>query len=512
MNSSDIVGIKPLSGAALVIAAIMLTLANFVAVLNMTIANVAVPSIAGGLGSAMSQGTWVITAYAVGEAITVPLTGWLAGKFGSIKVFVVAALMFAVTSALCAISTSIEMLAVIRIFQGFAGGPLMPLSLTLLLKIFPSQKAGVANGIWSVATLIAPAVGPILGGYLCDEYNWSYAFLVNVPVALMCGFFTWILLKRFKEELYKSVIDTIGLILLVIWVACLQIMLDDGKNHDWFSSNFIVTLAIISSITFVLFIIWELFDKNPVVDLKIFRHRGFTTSVLTITLTFAAFFGINVLVSLWLQNNMGYTATDSGVAVSWIGLMALISAPFVSYMATRYDTRKIVFPGILLMAVAAFLAMIATTDMDFWAIVVPLMVLGLGMPFFFIPTTGLALSSVEEREMDSAAGLMNFLRTLGGAFATSIVTSNWEDITKAKHVELVDASANAQYFQEALVQGGATADVANNLTDYVISSQAVMLATNDMMLYIGVTFVISASLIWLAPKPKRAIDLSKGGH
>ncbi len=512
MNGSDSIGIKPLSGITLVIAAFMLTMANFVAVLNMTVANVAVPSIAGGLGSAMSQGTWVITAYAVGEAITVPLTGWLAGKFGSIRVFVIAAIMFSITSALCAFSTSLEMLVVLRVFQGFAGGPLMPLSQTLLLKIFPPQKAGIANGIWSVATLIAPAAGPILGGYLCDEYNWSYAFLVNVPIAFMCGFFTWILLRRFKEELHKSFIDIVGLVLLVVWVASLQIMLDEGKNHDWFSSNFIVTLAVISSVTFVIFVIWELFEKSPVVDLRIFRHRGFTASVLTISLTFAAFFGINVLVPLWLQNNMGYTATDSGLVVCWIGLMALVTAPFVSYAATKWDTRKIVFPGILVMAFASFLAAMATTDMGFWAIVIPLMVLGLGMPFFFIPTTGLAIASVEEREMDSAAGLMNFLRTLAGAFATSIVTSNWENITKVKHEQLVDISDNSRSLRDALMQGGATQDVANNLTDYMVSSQAVMLATNDMMLYLAVTFVISASLIWLAPKPKRAIDLSKGGH
>lgn len=512
MNSSDSIGIKPLSGVTLVVAAIMLTLANFVAVLNMTVANVAVPSIAGGLGSAMSQGTWVITAYAVGEAITVPLTGWLAGKFGSIRVFVVAAIMFGVTSALCGLSTSLEMLVVLRVFQGFAGGPLMPLSQTLLLKIFPSEKAGVANGIWAIATLIAPAAGPIIGGYLCDEYNWSYAFLINVPVALMCGFFTLFILRRFREELIKSSIDVVGLALLVIWVASLQIMLDEGKNHDWFSSNFIVTLAIVSSITFTLFVIWELFEKNPVVDLRIFRHRGFTASVLTISLTFAAFFGINVLVPLWLQNNMGYTATDSGLVVCWIGLMALVSVPFVSYAATKWDTRKIVFPGILVMAFASFLATRATTDMDFWAIVFPLMILGLGMPFFFVPTTGLAIASVEEREMDSAAGLMNFLRTIAGAFATSIVTSNWEDIGKAKHAQLVDISENSRPFQDTLVQSGASVDVANNITDYLVSAQSVMLATNDMMLYLGVTFVISASLIWLAPKPKRAIDLSKGGH
>ncbi|MEY4504570.1 MAG: hypothetical protein RL154_866, partial [Pseudomonadota bacterium] len=316
--------IKPLAGGALIIAALMLCAANFAAVLNMTIANVAVPNIAGNLGATTSQGTWVITAYAVGEAITVPLTGWLSSRFGSVKVFVVAMIMFGITSAICGLSGSLGILVIARVFQGFAGGPLMPLSQTLLMKIFPKEKAGAAIGMWSMTTLVAPAIGPIVGGYLCDEYSWSYVFLINVPLGLICGFFAWNLLKKYSNELSKSPIDVVGLVLLITWVAALQIMLDEGKDLDWFASTKVITLSIIAAVTFGLFIIWEFFEKHPIVDLRVFRHRGFWVSVLTISLAFAAFFGVSVLTPLWLQNFMGYTATDAGFATCWSGIAALL--------------------------------------------------------------------------------------------------------------------------------------------------------------------------------------------
>lgn len=510
--SSKFEDIKPLAGGALVIAALMLCAANFVAVLNMTIANVAVPNIAGNLGATTSQGTWVITAYAVGEAITVPLTGWLSSRFGSVKVFVVAMIMFGVTSAICGLSGSLSILVIARVFQGFAGGPLMPLSQTLLMKIFPKESAGAAIGMWSMTTLVAPAVGPIVGGYLCDEYNWSYVFLINVPLGLICGFFAWNLLKKYSNELLKSPIDVVGLVLLIIWVAALQIMLDEGKDLDWFASTKIITLSIIAAVTFGLFIIWEFFEKHPIVDLRVFRHRGFWVSVLTISLAFAAFFGVSVLTPLWLQNFMGYTATDAGFATCWTGIAALLVAPIVANSVNKVDARKLIFFGIFVMGVVTIWRVFANTDIDFWTISIPLLIMGFGLPFFFIPLTGLALGSVEPHEMDSAAGLMNFLRTLSGAFATSIVTSNWSNLITTKHAELVGISDSDDAVRNMLTQDGAPLDVINQTIDYLITSQAVMLATNEINLYLGVAFLIAAFTIWLAPKPARSVELGAGGH
>lgn len=510
-TASSTIG-APLTGGQLWLAAIMLAAANFVAVLNLTIANVSVPSIAGNLGATMSQGTWVITAYAVGEAITVPLTGWLAARFGAVRVFVGSLAMFGLFSAICGWSNSLGLLVVARIFQGFAGGPLMPLSQTLLMRIFPKEKAAAAIGLWSMTTLVAPVVGPILGGWLCDDYSWPWVFHINMPIAVICAFFAWKFLKRFTEPLARNPIDVVGLVLLVIWVAALQLMLDEGKDLDWFASTKIIVLAIVAVIGFLSFLIWEFYEKHPIVDLKVFRHRGFSVSVLTISLAFAAFFAVNVLTPLWLQSFMGYTATIAGLATAWSGVTAFFIAPIVAQSAARIDARKLVFGGVLLMGLVTLWRAIATTDMGFWDISIPLMVMGFGMPLFFVPTTGLALASVEVHEMDSAAGLMNFLRTLSGAFATSLVTSAWSDKITINHAELVglvDADGSARSF---LHSTGMSVEAVNDVIDYLVTNQSVMLATNQLMVLIGIAFIVAASVIWLAPKPARVVEPGVGGH
>lgn len=502
----------PLTGGQLWLAAVMLAMANFIAVLNMTIANVAVPNIAGALGAATSQGTWVITAYAVGEAITVPLTGWLSSRFGSVRVFFSSMVLFGVFSVVCGLAPSLGILVVARIFQGLCGGPLMPLSQTLLMRILPREKAAAAIGLWSMTTLVAPVVGPILGGYLCDEYSWSWVFVLNAPIAFGCAFFGWNLMKRYADTLSKAGIDTVGLILLVLWVGALQLMLDEGKNLDWFSSSFIVGLAIVAVVGFTAFLIWEWHEEHPVVDLRVFRHRGFTVSVLTISLAFAAFFGVSVLTPLWLQNFMGYTATQAGIVTAWTGVTAFFVAPAVAQASSKVDPRKLVFVGVIWMGGVTLWRAIATTDMGFWDIAIPLVVMGFALPFFFIPSTGLALASVDEREMDSAAGIMNFLRTLSGAFATSLVTTSWDNRITYNHAELVGLADADGSVRSVLEQGGMAADAVNQAIDGLIVGQSVMLATNQMMVLIGVAFVVAASVIWLAPKPTRVVDPGAGGH
>ncbi|MCD8544026.1 MAG: DHA2 family efflux MFS transporter permease subunit [Sulfurospirillum cavolei] len=491
--------IEPLTGFAFVLVAFMLCAANFIAVLNTTIANVAVPNIAGNLGVTLSQGTWVITSYAVGEAITVPLTGWLAARFGSIRVFVISMIMFGIMSTLSGLSTSMGILVVARLFQGIAGGPLMPLSQTLLLRIFPKEKSGAAIGMWSITTLVAPVVGPITGGYLCDEYAWRDVFFVNVPIALLCGFGAWKLLERYKDELRKNPIDVIGLALLIIWVVALQIMLDEGKNLDWFASNEIITLFTVAVLSFCVFLIWEWYEEHPIVDLRVFRHRGFWVSILTISLAYAAFFGVNVVTPLWLQNFMAYTATNSGLTTCWMGVSALLVSVFVSKAAEKFDGRKIVFFGIVLMGLVTLWRSIATTDMDYWSIALPILVMGFGIPCFFIPVTGLALKSVDRQEIYSAAGLMSFLRTLSGAIATSIVTTSWTNMITIKHAQLVDVVQEEQ-IRTILEQQESSPQAVNELFDSLVTSQAVMLATNDLMVFLGFAFILAACIIWLAPR------------
>jgi len=499
----------PLTGSLLWLAALMLAAANFLAVLNMTIANVAVPNIAGSLGAATSQGTWVITSYAIGEAITVPLTGWLSSRFGSVRVFVSSMVMFGVFSIVCGFSSSLGLLVVARVFQGLCGGPLMPLSQTLLMRIFPKNQSAMAIGLWSMTTLVAPVLGPILGGYLCDEYSWGWVFLINAPIAIFFGLYAWKLLKRFQQVGLRSQIDVVGLVLLIVWIAALQVMLDEGKNLDWFASSKIVALAIVAVLGFAVFLIWELHSEHPVVDLRVFRHRGFTASVTTMSLAYAAFFGISVLTPLWLQSFMGYTATKAGLATAWTGVTAFLLAPLVA--SSKRDPRMLVFIGVVWMGLVTLWRTVANTDMGFWDISIPLMVMGFALPFFFVPTTGIALASVEEHEMDSGAGLMNFLRTLSGAFATSLVTTVWSNQATRNHAELVGI-LHDQGLRSTLALGGATPDAANQVVDYMVTSQSFMLSTNQIMTVIGFIFIFAAMFIWIAPKPTRVIEPGTGGH
>lgn len=507
MSAPNSPTITPLQGGQLWLAALLLAAANFVAVLDTTIANVSVPNIAGSLGVSSSQGTYVITSYAVAEAITVPLTGWLAARVGTVRLFAGAMVLFGVFSLLCGMATSLEMLILFRVLQGLAGGPLMPMSQTLLLQIFPKEKAGAAIGLWSMTTLVAPIMGPILGGWLCDEASWPWIFYINVPIAIACGYFGWGLLKRYQSPIVKMRFDTIGLALLVLWVGAFQIMIDEGKNLDWFGSPIIVGLAVVSAIGFAAFMIWELTERNPVVNLRVFRHRGYWVSVATISLAFGSFFGATVLTPQWLQAYMGYTATEAGHATAMSGILAVLVAPLAAQLSQKMDPRPLVFAGVMWLGAVTLYRSFATTDMDFWQVALPLLFQGVGMPFFFVPLTGLAMASVEPEEMASAAGLMSFMRTLSGAFATSIVTTAWDDKASHYHAELtalVDSSP------QALQQlGGGSIDAGRQQLSQLIQSQSIMLSTNELFWLSGLSFVLAACMIWLAPRPSRVADTSQ---
>ena len=490
---------------------IVLALANFVAVLNMTIANVTVPNIAGALGAGSSQGTWVITSYAVAEAITVPLTGWLSGRFGAVRLFCISVVLFGAFSLLCGMSTTLPMLLGMRVLQGMAGGPLLALSQTLLLRIFPKEQSMQAMGLWAMTTLLAPVVGPVLGGWLCDNYSWPWVFMINVPMALLFGAIAWGLLKRYQDPAVIKPVDKIGMLLLVIWVAALQIMLDEGKDKDWFSSMEIRVLAITAVIGFISFLIWELTEKNPIVDLRVFRHRGFSSCMLVLTLAFGAFFGLNVLTPQWLQYNMGYTTTWAGLVVAWGGLLSVVFSPIAAKLANRVDPRLLIFIGCLWLGLDTFWRAYATSDMSYWVICIPLLFMGVGMPMYYVPLTGLAMGSVKEEETASAAGLMNFVRTISGAIATSLVTTSWQNrsiIAHAKLADIVDPTGQVASTLPPGLSGQMVREMLNNL----VSSQSLMLATNGLMMVIAVVFVAASIAIVLAPKAARAVDAASVGH
>jgi DHA2 family multidrug resistance protein len=503
---------QPMTGAVLLGAALVLSMANFMVVLDTTIANVSVPHIAGGLAVSPSQGTWVITSYSVAEAITVPLTGWLVQRFGGVKVFLVAMLGFGLFSMACGLAPSFGSLVAFRVIQGLCGGPIMPTSQTLLLGIFPREKSGQALGIWSMTVVVGPIAGPLLGGTISDTIGWSWIFFINVPVALGVAFGAWVLLRAHETATRRVPVDYVGLILLVVWVGSLQIMLDKGKDLEWFESTTIVSLAVVAAIGFLSFLIWELTSENPIVNLKIFRHRGFTFGVITQALTFGTFFSTVVLIPLWLQTSVGYTATWAGYASAFNGVLAVVMSPLVAKIMGKLDPRALISFGIAGLAAVALWRAHFTTDVTFWGIAITFLIQGVFVPFFFVPTTSLTLGSVLPQETASAAGLSNFLRTSSAAFATSIMTTVWDNTTTQKRSLLVGHLNEVGATLDQLVARGLTPDQATGQIDRLVQVQATMLATNHIFLACVALFAFAAAVVWLAPRPRRAPPPGGGGH
>jgi DHA2 family multidrug resistance protein len=293
-------------------------------VLDGAIANVAIPTIAGNLGVSPNQGTWVITSFAVANAVSMPLTGWMAQRFGQVRLFVGALLLFVLASLLCGLAPSIELLVFFRIIQGAAAGPMVPMSQALLLSIVPRAQAGMAMAMWGLVIMVAPVMGPVVGGWLSDTFSWPWIFLINVPFGLVAAGYTWKLYRDRETPTQRRPIDGIGLALLVLWVGALQIMLDKGRELDWFDSSFIVMLATLSVVGFAFFIIWERYEKNPIVDLSLFRERSFATSTVVLSLGHGALLGNTVLIPLWLQTQLGYSATDAGLVMAPVGLLSIL--------------------------------------------------------------------------------------------------------------------------------------------------------------------------------------------
>lgn len=497
---------RPLEGAQLWLVVLFIALGNFLVVLDTTIANVSVPTIAGSLGVSASQGSWVITSYAVAEAITVPLTGWLAGRFGAQRVFIFCYLAFAGLSALCGMSTSLGMLVACRVALGLCGGPIMPLAQTLMMRLLPPEKQVLGTVIWAMTTLIGPIVGPVLGGTLCDNVGWPSIFFIGVPVATVGGLLLMALLRGRRDDIVKAPIDKVGLGLLIVWVGALQILLDEGRNHDWFASVEIQALAVIAAIGFACFLIWELTEKNPIVDLRIFRHRGFTASALTYSVGFGAFFATVVILPLWLQQNLGYTATWAGYATGVMGVFAVLSAPVVGQLAAKMDPRKIIFTGIMGLAGLAAWRTSFNSDVTFWQAALPTLMTGPFMVMFFIPTIGLAMASVDPGEEANAAGVSNFMRTVAGAFATSLVQTGWENEATRAQSAIAGAMPQGQATIDGMVDGGQSNEGAIASLTQLVQGQSVMVATVHIFAIIAVCFVAAAMIVWLVPKPKGPID------
>ena len=496
----------PMQGAALAVTALALALGTFMQVLDSTIANVSLPTIAGNLGVSSDQGTWVITSFAVANGIGVPLTGWLMGRYGVVRTFVVSVIAFTLASFLCGVAWSLSSLIFFRILQGGTSGPMIPGSQALLISIFPAHKRATALGIWSITTLVAPICGPILGGYISDNYHWGWIFLINVPVGAVVTFLSWRALKSRETPTRKLPIDTVGLGLLIIWVGALQIMLDTGKDADWFSSTTIVIEAIIMGVGFVAFLIWELTEDHPIVDLSLFKNRNFALGCLAFCLGYAVFFANNLLMPLWLQTQIGYTATWAGLVAAPTGAIAVLLTPLSARLMAQVDAR--------IMATVAFIAFGAsylmraglTADASFFAFVLPLLVQGIAMATFFLAMITILLDGVPPPRIPLASGLSNFVRITAGGFAASIVTTVWDrrEALHQSHMADLTTVFNPAFNQTVAALHrlgfpdlGAKASIVR-----VMTGQAYLLSADDIFWASGWCSFLLIGIVWLCRKAK----------
>ena len=488
------------------LAGFVLALSNFMVVLDLTIANVSVPHIAGNLGISPDQGTWIITSYAVAEAVCVPLTGWLAQRFGTVRLFIGGMIGFGIFSLLCGLSMTLGMLVVCRIGQGLCGGPLMPMSQTLLMRIFPPEQRGRVMGLWAMTTLAGPALGPIIGGYISDNWSWHWIFFINLPIAVVCVFAAMVLLRPAETERHKLPIDFIGLALLIFWIGCLQIMLDTGRDHDWFGDPMIVALAVMAAIGFLVFIIWELTEEHPIVDLRVFRHVGFTSGVLTLSLCFGAYFAGIVIIPQWLQMSMGYPAYSAGFVTAFTAMTAILAAPFAGRAVGKIDVRLLISGSVIWMGMVTMWRSGWTTTADFWTLSMPQIVQGFAMPFFMIPLTTLTLGSVQPEETASAAGMQSFLRTLAVAISTSIVLTGWGNGQRVARNEMV--SALDPGVGSSLAGSGLSAQQTPQMIADLVDQQATVLSMNHVFFIAALVLFLAGALVWLAPKPTGQVDMS----
>ena len=488
-----------------VLLTLLLAMATFMQVLDLTIANVSLPAITGDLGAATSQGAWVITSYAVANAITVPLTGWLSDRYGQARMFVIATSLFTFASLLCGLSWSLPVLISARVLQGAMAGFMVPLSQALLIGNYPPEKRGMALAIWGMTVVVAPIVGPLLGGWITDNARWEWIFFINLPIGTIAAFGVWQLLKDRETPLRRRPLDRVGLALLVIWVGSLQVLLDKGNELDWLSSNFIVTLAVIVVVSFSLFVVWELTDAHPIVDLELFRHRNFGWSVLALSLAYGVFLGTMVIQSLWLQTQMGYTAQWAGYALAPVGIFAVLLAPFVGRGLQHIDPRRFATTAFVVFAICFFWRTQFTTGADFVTIALPQLLQGVAISMFFAPLVSINVGRIAPDRMASAAGTQNFLRTMCGSFGTSLAIALWtrrEALHRAQLTEHINVYApQSTLYAERLGASGMAPDQVSAVLDRILSGQANMLATNDIFWLCGWLLIALIPVIWLAKPP-----------
>ena len=495
--------------------AIAVMSSTFMEVLDTTVVNVSLPHIAGSLSATIEETTWTLTSYLVANAIVLPMTGWLASAFGRKRLLTLSVIGFTAASFLCGLAPSLAFLIVFRIVQGACGGGLQPLSQAILLEAFPPEKRGQAMAFWALGIVVAPMLGPVAGGWLTDNYSWRWVFYINVPIGALSIFLT----QQFVFDppyLRRKItrVDYWGIGLLVLGIASLQIMLDKGQEEDWFGSNFIIILAVLAVGGLTALVIRELMTDHPIIDLGVFGYRSWAVGTFLMTLIGFVLYGSTVLLPLFMQVLLGYTATHAGVTNLPRGLASFLIMPFVGRLTGKMDARKMLLIGLIGGAIAMYQLSNFNLEVGFWNFWWPLMLQGAALGFVFVPLTTITNDPIPRERLGNATSLFNLMRNIGSSIGIALVQTYLFRKTQA-HVNTLGANVNP-YNPETrsmieglkshfMASGSNPAEATRQAYDALwgmVQRQATMLSYNDAFMLLAILFVAMIPFLLLMRKPK----------
>ncbi|MBF9002858.1 MULTISPECIES: DHA2 family efflux MFS transporter permease subunit [Vibrio] len=479
-----------------------ISLGVFMQVLDSTIANVSLPTIAGNMGVSLNQGTWVITSFTVSNAIGLPITAWLSRRVGEVRLYVGALILFSLMSLMCGVSQTMSQLVVFRTLQGLAAAPLFPVSQVLLMSIFPKDKRHMALALIGMVAVVGPILGPILGGWLTYDYSWPWIFFINIPIGI---FTVLVVLQQMKGRPHTPQIvklDVIGLATMALGVGVLQVVLDKGNDLDWFSNPWIIGGSIFAVIMLVFMVIWELTDDNPIINLKLFRNRNFCIGTIILTCGYAGFFSINLILPQWLQSNMGYTALWAGLACAPMGVLPLFLTPILGKFGHKMDMRVLAAGSFVVIAMTCYARARFNTDVDFATVAWIQLFMGIGIALFFMPMTTILLSDLHGSDVADAASLSTFIRTIGASFASSLTSWFWAHNAALHHSVMSEHISSYNPLVAQDVQHGGLSYLEN--INGTITNQSYMMSTIDLFTFLMVMLLILVPFIFFTKKASAA--------
>lgn len=492
-------------------------LATFMEVLDTSVANVALPHIAGSLSATSHEATWVLTSYLVSNAIILPATAWFGGFFGRKLFLIICIALFTVSSILCGLAPTLGLLIIARILQGIGGGALQPISQAVLLESFPHEKRGVAMSIFALGIVVAPIVGPTVGGWITDNFSWRWIFLINFPIGiaavLMAGAF--IEDPPYIQKNRSAGIDYVGFLLMAVWLGVLQVVLDKGEEADWFGTAWVRWAALLAAVSFVSFIIWELRVKNPVVNLRIVKNRNFATGMVVITVIGAVLYGTTALLPLFLQNLMGYSALVSGLVVSPRGLGAFLTAAVIGRLIGKIDARVFVGCGLVILGLTCFQLGDLNLEIGLRNMIWPIVGTGIGVSSVFIPLTTLSVGRLHREDIGNATGLYNLMRNVGGGIGIAVITTMLSRLSQV-HQSVLAAHLTPydpvyRQWMERFHAAGAGGQAAYAMMYRILGRQANLLAYVDNFRAVGIVCLFCTVSVFFFQKvsaPKGAAAMA----